>query len=106
MHLRNDGKLSLSKKSSGKSRKKNSPPGGFEPPTFWLTAKRASRLRHGGSLICEGGSLAICILTRRINDEPRDIHDTVAFSASSGRSFHMRPENLVLVEFSDRQNII
>ena len=26
------------------------PPGGLEPPTFWLTAKRASRLRHGGSL--------------------------------------------------------
>ena len=27
------------------------PPGGLEPPTFRLTAKRASRLRHGGLLI-------------------------------------------------------
>ena len=25
------------------------PPGGLEPPTFRLTAERASRLRHGGS---------------------------------------------------------
>ena len=25
-----------------------SPPGGLEPPTFRLTAERASRLRHGG----------------------------------------------------------
>ena len=28
--------------------KKSSPPGGLEPPTFRLTAERASRLRHGG----------------------------------------------------------
>ena len=28
--------------------KKKSPPGGLEPPTFRLTAERASRLRHGG----------------------------------------------------------
>ncbi|GBP78282.1 hypothetical protein EVAR_57128_1 [Eumeta japonica] len=28
--------------------KKNAPPGGLEPPTFRLTAERASRLRHGG----------------------------------------------------------
>ena len=27
---------------------KNAPPGGLEPPTFRLTAERASRLRHGG----------------------------------------------------------
>lgn len=27
---------------------KNSPPGGFEPPTSRLTAERAGRLRHGG----------------------------------------------------------
>ena len=27
---------------------KNTPPGGFEPPTFRLTAERASQLRHGG----------------------------------------------------------
>ena len=26
------------------------PPGGLEPPTFRLTAERASRLRHGGLL--------------------------------------------------------
>ena len=31
--------------------KKMSPPGGLEPPTFRLTAERASRLRHGGMLI-------------------------------------------------------
>ena len=28
------------------------PPGGLEPPTFRLTAERASRLRHGGKCIC------------------------------------------------------
>ena len=28
-----------------------SPPGGLEPPTFRLTAERASRLRHGGFMI-------------------------------------------------------
>ena len=28
--------------------KKAAPPGGLEPPTFRLTAERASRLRHGG----------------------------------------------------------
>ena len=28
--------------------KKNAPPGGLEPPTFRLTAERASQLRHGG----------------------------------------------------------
>ena len=27
------------------------PPGGLEPPTFRLTAERASQLRHGGLLI-------------------------------------------------------
>ena len=31
-------------------RQKVSPPGGLEPPTFRLTAERASRLRHGGFL--------------------------------------------------------
>ena len=30
--------------------KKCAPPGGLEPPTFRLTAERASRLRHGGNL--------------------------------------------------------
>ena len=29
---------------------KGTPPGGLEPPTFRLTAERASRLRHGGPL--------------------------------------------------------
>ena len=29
------------------------PPGGLEPPTFRLTAERASQLRHGGMLICD-----------------------------------------------------
>ena len=27
-----------------------SPPGGLEPPTFRLTAERASQLRHGGRM--------------------------------------------------------
>ena len=27
---------------------KQTPPGGFEPPTFRLTAERANRLRHEG----------------------------------------------------------
>lgn len=29
------------------------PPGGLEPPTFRLTAERASQLRHGGMLQCQ-----------------------------------------------------
>ena len=29
---------------------KETPPGGLEPPTFRLTAERASQLRHGGFL--------------------------------------------------------
>ena len=33
--------------------KKIAPPGGLEPPTFRLTAERASRLRHGGKAIVE-----------------------------------------------------
>jgi hypothetical protein len=32
---------------------KDSPPGGLEPPTFRLTAERASQLRHGGSYFLE-----------------------------------------------------
>ena len=31
-------------------KKVSAPPGGLEPPTFRLTAERASRLRHGGKL--------------------------------------------------------
>lgn len=27
------------------------PPGGLEPPTFRLTAERASQLRHGGNVM-------------------------------------------------------
>ena len=30
------------------------PPGGLEPPTFWLTAERASQLRHGGLKVGAG----------------------------------------------------
>jgi hypothetical protein len=29
-------------------KKIETPPGGLEPPTFRLTAERASQLRHGG----------------------------------------------------------
>ncbi len=32
---------------------KHAPPGGLEPPTFRLTAERASQLRHGGSVDCK-----------------------------------------------------
>ncbi len=35
------------------------PPGGLEPPTFRLTAERASQLRHGGFLIKE--ILKVCL---------------------------------------------
>ena len=31
-----------------KKYEKYAPPGGLEPPTFRLTAERASQLRHGG----------------------------------------------------------
>ena len=30
---------------------KKTPPGGLEPPTFRLTAERASQLRHGGLML-------------------------------------------------------
>ena len=43
--------------------KKIAPPGGLEPPTFRLTAERASQLRHGGSVwwtTCEQED-SICI---------------------------------------------
>ena len=33
--------------------KKCAPPGGLEPPTFRLTAERASQLRHGGMWVSE-----------------------------------------------------
>ena len=42
----------MSKLNSHTSHDKNvAPPGGLEPPTFRLTAERASRLRHGGNLL-------------------------------------------------------
>ena len=34
--------------------KGRAPPGGLEPPTFRLTAERASQLRHGGPCVCLG----------------------------------------------------
>ena len=33
------------------NKQKEAPPGGLEPPTFRLTAERASQLRHGGIII-------------------------------------------------------
>ena len=36
------------------------PPGGLEPPTFRLTAERASQLRHGGILAFEDAHLICC----------------------------------------------
>ena len=37
---------------NGPRARKIAPPGGLEPPTFRLTAERASQLRHGGP-VCE-----------------------------------------------------
>ena len=37
-----------SKSRNSKKFQKETPPGGLEPPTFRLTAERASQLRHGG----------------------------------------------------------
>jgi hypothetical protein len=34
-----------------KINQKVTPPGGLEPPTFRLTAERASQLRHGGFFV-------------------------------------------------------
>ena len=36
------------------------PPGGLEPPTFRLTAERASQLRHGGILAFEYAHFICC----------------------------------------------
>ena len=36
-------------------KQKEAPPGGLEPPTFRLTAERASQLRHGGKLMLQNG---------------------------------------------------
>lgn len=41
------------------NKKMCSPPGGLEPPTFRLTAERASRLRHGGSVRCGSGNIKL-----------------------------------------------
>ena len=38
--------------------KNSAPPGGLEPPTFRLTAERASRLRHGGKLLYPGQNIS------------------------------------------------
>ena len=40
----------------GKIRKNIPPPGGLEPPTFRLTAERASQLRHGGFITVTAAS--------------------------------------------------
>ena len=48
---------------------KNAPPGGLEPPTFRLTAERASRLRHGGGLSCQA---KICVVTMLPGDFSRE----------------------------------
>ena len=37
--------------------KKAAPPGGLEPPTFRLTAERASQLRHGGLMLLSSTSV-------------------------------------------------
>ena len=44
--------------------KESAPPGGLEPPTFRLTAERASRLRHGGRVLVLGEALILedCLL--------------------------------------------
>ena len=42
-----------------KDKKILAPPGGLEPPTFRLTAERASRLRHGG-IWRKDSNLTIC----------------------------------------------
>jgi hypothetical protein len=41
--------------------KNYAPPGGLEPPTFRLTAERASQLRHGGSCEMYSFSQQLCI---------------------------------------------
>ena len=38
--------------------KNYAPPGGLEPPTFRLTAERASRLRHGGKFLYPGQNIS------------------------------------------------
>ena len=47
-----DRQLFFTCSSDGKQNVKRvfAPPGGLEPPTFRLTAERASQLRHGGML--------------------------------------------------------
>ena len=50
--------------------KNSAPPGGLEPPTFRLTAERASRLRHGGFSLPQlhhhwNGRAKICFLVSR-----------------------------------------
>ncbi len=40
--------IELQHEEKGEIKIKKTPPGGLEPPTFRLTAERASQLRHGG----------------------------------------------------------
>ena len=41
------------------------PPGGLEPPTFRLTAERASRLRHGGLMKTQMHKIQIQIVVKK-----------------------------------------
>ncbi len=43
--------IELQHEEKGEYKIKKTPPGGLEPPTFRLTAERASQLRHGGGYI-------------------------------------------------------
>ncbi|CAB0027857.1 unnamed protein product, partial [Trichogramma brassicae] len=57
---------------------KKTPPGGLEPPTFRLTAERASQLRHGGSCImdlsqCTNTSNGARLYRAGSREEPRYI---------------------------------
>ena len=48
------------------------PPGGLEPPTFRLTAERASQLRHGGNVMTVvkfGLIQKICVLINLAKNE-------------------------------------
>ena len=57
----------------GKSGKKFAPPGGLEPPTFRLTAERASQLRHGG-LGDLAGKIRVCSNSQASTERKKDSH--------------------------------
>lgn len=46
----------------GYGAKSYAPPGGLEPPTFRLTAERASRLRHGGNVMSRARIQAVVLV--------------------------------------------